>query len=65
MPGGHASHEGSAANVKPNTNAEGQLDTAADLEVDAEEIVPPKGATELRSTEAPANEEATERPDEQ
>lgn len=30
MPSGHASHKGHS--VKPNTNAEGQLDIAADLE---------------------------------
>lgn len=30
MPGGQASHKGSS--VKPNTNAEGRLDTAADTE---------------------------------
>ncbi|MGF1482341.1 MAG: hypothetical protein ACFB4I_23160 [Cyanophyceae cyanobacterium] len=62
MPGGNASHQGSAANVKPNTNAENQLDTAADLAVEPEEIAPPEGAAALRAKEAPENDEATARP---
>ena len=61
MPGGNASHKGSS--IKPNTNAEGSMDTAADVPaIDPQEIAPPKGADELRAMEAPENEQATERP---
>lgn len=37
MPGGHASHKGSS--TKPNTNAEGIIDDAADPSLDGEEIL--------------------------
>ncbi|MGJ3250941.1 MAG: hypothetical protein ACFE0J_07400 [Elainellaceae cyanobacterium] len=46
--------------VKPNTNAEGQLDTAADPATDPQELVP-EGADALRAEEAPENEAATQR----
>ncbi|MGP1383280.1 MAG: hypothetical protein ACTS2F_06930 [Thainema sp.] len=55
--GGHASHDGNS--VKPNTNAEESLDTAADLGVNPDEIVPPKGEDEVRSRRAPENKKAT------
>ncbi|GAB4365697.1 MAG: hypothetical protein Kow00121_02480 [Elainellaceae cyanobacterium] len=60
MPGGHASHKGKS--VKPNTNAEGQLDTAADLATDPNELIS-EGPDAHRAEQAPQNEQATERPE--
>lgn len=55
----NASHKGKS--IKPNTNAEGSVDTAADLSVNPEDLVD-NNAAELRVAEAPANEAATQRP---
>lgn len=38
MPGGHASHKGSAD--KPNTNAAGQIDTASKKSIDPQDVLP-------------------------
>ncbi len=59
MPSGHASHKGSFN--KPNTNAEGFVDTAADESVDPQELLS-EGADALRAEEAPENAAATQRP---
>ena len=56
---GHASHDGNS--VKPNTNAEERIDTAADVAVDPNAMVPPKGEAEVRSRRAPENKKATQR----
>lgn len=61
MPG-QASHKGTSA--KPNTNANDQLDTAADLGVDPRDIAPPKGEDQVRAQDAPENSKATERNEE-
>lgn len=60
MPGGHASHKGTSA--KPNTNASGQIDDAADMSVNPEAEVE-LGADALRVSEAPADAAATQRPE--
>lgn len=59
MPSGHASHKGSSD--KPNTNATGQIDDAADKIVDPAELLP-EGPDALRASEAPENTAATQRP---
>ena len=59
MPSGHASHKGTSN--KPNTNAEGFVDTAADQSVDPQELLG-EGADALRAEEAPENAAATQRP---
>lgn len=63
MPSGHASHKGSSN--KPNTNAPGQIDTAADMSVDPQDILP-EGATTntTRTQEFVDYPPATQRPDE-
>jgi hypothetical protein len=58
MPSGHASHKGTSD--KPNTNAPGQIDSAADT-VPADLL--PEGPDALRASEAPENSAATQRPD--
>ena len=63
MPSGHASHKGSS--IKPNTNANDQIDTAADLAVDPQDILdegPDARRAEEESMENPA---ATQRPNNQ
>jgi hypothetical protein len=63
MPGGHASHKGSS--VKPNTNANNQLDTAADLGVNPEDILQEEGYPE-RTTKTPQSKpEATQKAQEE
>jgi hypothetical protein len=62
MPGGHASHK--STSVKPNTNAEGVINTADDAAVDMPEIVT-QSSTPTRPDEAPENAAATERPTDQ
>lgn len=62
MPGGHASHKGHS--VKPNTNANDSLDTAADPSVDPQEILG-EGADSIRAREAEVNPAAVERPKDQ
>ncbi len=57
MPSGHASHKGTSD--KPNTNAR-QIDSAADT-VPADLL--PEGPDALRTSEAPENSAATQRPD--
>ncbi len=60
MSSGHASHKGTS--IKPNTNASDRQDTASDLSVNPEEMLP-EGGDALRVDEAPANPEATQRPE--
>ena len=60
MPGGHASHKGHS--VKPNTNADGRIDDAADLSTNPGELLG-EGADALRAKEAPKNQAATQRPE--
>lgn len=63
MPSGHASHKGSS--IKPNTNASGQIDAAADLSLDPQDILnegPDARRAEEESMENPA---ATQRPSNQ
>ncbi|ACK73297.1 conserved hypothetical protein [Gloeothece citriformis PCC 7424] len=60
MPGGHASHKGHS--TKPNTNAENQLDLAADPAVDPQDLVAEEFES-VRAKEAPQNEKATQRPE--
>ncbi len=62
MPGGHASHKGTS--VKPNTNAEGIIDTAADPTFQPHDIVT-QDSTPTRPGEAMENAAATERPQDQ
>ncbi len=62
MPGGHASHK--STSNKPNTNASGQMDDAADMSVNPEAEVE-SNADALRVSEAPADAAATERPNKQ
>lgn len=59
MPSGHASHKGTSD--KPNINAAGQINTAADKTVDPQDVLP-EGADGLRASEAPENSTATQRP---
>ncbi|MBD2103808.1 hypothetical protein [Leptolyngbya sp. FACHB-261] len=59
MPGGHASKKGFS--VKPNTNANGQIDTAADLNVNPQDLLGEETES-TRTDEAPENFEATQRP---
>ncbi|HEY9741618.1 MAG TPA: hypothetical protein V6C90_14095 [Coleofasciculaceae cyanobacterium] len=61
MSSGHASHKGTS--TKPNTNAEGVINTADDAPVDAPEIVT-QASTSTRPDEAPENAAATQRPNE-
>ncbi|ACB52948.1 hypothetical protein cce_3600 [Crocosphaera subtropica ATCC 51142] len=56
---GHASHKGTSP--KPNTNAEGSLDTVTDG-INPHEIAPDNAET-MRVQESPENEAATEQPD--
>jgi hypothetical protein len=60
MPGGNANYK--AHSTKPNTNAEGSVDTAAGSEVNPQDFEN-KGAGEVRASEAPENEAATKRED--
>jgi hypothetical protein len=59
MPSGHASHKGNS--VKPNTNANDSIDTAADQVTDPQEVLP-EGYDAQRAEQAPQNEAATQRP---
>jgi len=60
MPSGHASHK--STSIKPNTNASGQIDNAADLSLNPEAEVE-SNADAIRVSEAPADAAATERPE--
>ncbi len=60
MGSGHASHKGNS--VKPNTNTNGRIDTAADLSVEPGDLLA-EGTAALRADEAPENEKATQRPE--
>ena len=62
MPSGHASHKG--ASTKPNTNMEGQINNPANPESDQQEVMG-EGPDALRASEAPENNTATQRPDNQ
>jgi hypothetical protein len=58
MPSGNANYKAHAN--KPNTNAEGSLDTAADSGVNPENFEN-EGIGEIRASEAPENQAATRR----
>jgi hypothetical protein len=60
MPGGQASHK--STSIKPNINANGLIDDAADLNFDPESVLP-EGPDALRAAEAPENSAATQRPE--
>ena len=60
MGSGHASHKGNS--IKPNTNTNDRIDTAADLSVDPGDLLA-EGADALRAEEAPENREASQRPE--
>jgi len=60
MPGGHASHK--STSVKPNTNAEGVINTSDDAPVDMPDITT-QSSTPTRPEEAPENAAATQRPE--
>ncbi|CAA9282313.1 hypothetical protein AVDCRST_MAG92-3699 [uncultured Coleofasciculus sp.] len=60
MPSGHASHKGASA--KPNTNANGLINAAAESTADPHDIVT-QGSDSTRPEEAPENAAATERPE--
>ncbi|MFE1748609.1 hypothetical protein [Coleofasciculus sp. H7-2] len=64
MPSGHANHKGSS--IKPNTNANGRIDTAADLSVDPQELLD-EGVdarrAEAESMENPAATQRTNQPE--
>lgn len=62
MPGGHASHKGKY--VKPNTNANDNLDIAADKTIDPQEVLP-EGPDARRAEQASENEAATKRPEDE
>ncbi len=49
MPSGHASHKG--ASDKPNTNAPGQIGSAADKSVDPEDLLPEGAMTNTVRTQ--------------
>lgn len=59
MPGGHASHK--STSTKPNTNANGVINTEDDAPVDAPDITT-QSSTPTRPDEAPENAAATQRP---
>lgn len=60
MGSGHASHKGHS--IKPNTNTNDRIDTAADLSVDPADLLE-EGTASLRTDEAPENQAATQRPE--
>lgn len=60
MGSGNASHKGHS--IKPNTNTNNRIDTAADLSVNPEDLLD-EGADALRADEAPENQAATQRPE--
>ena len=62
MGSGHASHKGHS--VKPNTNTNDSLDTAADLSTNPSSELG-EGPDAQRAEEAPKNEAATQRPQKQ
>ncbi|MFW6358938.1 MAG: hypothetical protein ACOC0N_06980 [Chroococcales cyanobacterium] len=55
---GNASRKGS--NVKPNTNAQGSIDVAADASTNTKDFER-RGIDEIRASEAPENKQATKR----
>jgi hypothetical protein len=62
MPSGHASHKGTSD--KPNINASGQLEEAADKSIDPEDILPEGITTNTtRTKEFVDYPPATQRPD--
>lgn len=65
MPGGHASHK--STSNKPNTNANGVIDDAADTTVEPENLLPENltNTETLRTDEFVDYPPAYERPDEQ
>ncbi len=60
MPSGHASHKGHS--VKPNTNADNQIDTAAEIEIDPNAVLGERGNATRAGEEIANNPEATARP---
>ncbi len=65
MPSGHASHK--STSDKPNVNANGVLDDAANRDVEPEELLPEgiTNAETLRTDEYVNYPPATQRPDEE
>lgn len=61
MPSGHASHK--STSTKPNTNTDGQINNPIDPE--SEQEVLSEGADALRAAEAPENQAATQRSEDQ
>lgn len=59
MPKGRANPDRKGSTIKPNTNAEAQMNLAADPATDPQELVP-EGADAARAEAAPPNEAATE-----
>jgi len=64
MPKGKENIARKGENIKPNTNAEDSIDTAAEVAVDPDDIIT-HGDARHRAAQAPANEAATQREDEQ
>lgn len=62
MPSGHASHKG--ASQKPNTNANGLINAAAEGTADPHDITT-QGSDPTRTEEAPENAAATQRPEDE
>ncbi len=60
MGSGNASHKGHS--IKPNTNTNGRIDTAADMSVEPQDLLA-EGTAALRAEEAPENAVATQRPE--
>jgi len=60
MPAGDTSHKSTL--IKPNTNTNGSIADAADLNFDPQQTLP-EGADAIRAAEAPENAAATQRPD--
>ncbi|MBD1881765.1 hypothetical protein H6F78_22205 [Coleofasciculus sp. FACHB-64] len=60
MPGGHASHK--STSPKPNTNANGRIDTAADLSVEPADLLDEGVDARRAEEESPENAAATQRP---
>lgn len=59
MPAGHASHKGTS--IKPNTNANDIIDTAADQSVEPEELLNEGGGYPFNAQGTVVNPAATER----
>lgn len=60
MPSGHANHK--STSIKPNTNANDVIDTAADLAVDPQDLLGEAGNATRDQEETVNNPAATQRP---